>query len=286
MAFYRWILSGALITAGLGIAGTALAADGGPEPWQMNFRDAATPVMEDIVSFHNLLLVIETIIVIVVMVLMLLIIIKFNAKSNPVPSKTTHNTILEVVWTTIPVVVLMIIAVPSMKLLFFMDKAPPDYQMTLKVTGQQWSWSYEYPDEDGLTFDSNIIDDSEIDPAKGHIRLLEVDNRVFIPVDTTIRVLVTANDVIHNWAVPAFGVKMDTVPGRINETWIRVPAKNAGVYRGQCSELCGVGHGYMPIVVEAVSKAAFKSWLVKAKKEHAENRPAPVSVAQKAVAVQ
>ena len=162
-----------------------------------------------------------------------------------------------------------------------MDKAPKEkVEMTLKVIGHQWYWSYEYPDAGNLAFDSNIIPDEEIDASKGQIRLLEVDNRIAIPVDTTIRVLMTSEDVLHNWAVPAFGIKMDTVPGRINESWIRVPAARAGVYRGQCSELCGVNHGYMPIVIEAKSKQDFAKWLDKAKKEFA-NEASPTKVVQK-----
>ncbi len=256
-------------------------AQSGPQPWQMNFRPSATPVMDDIVDFHNLLLVIEVIIVLFVLGLMVYICVKFNAKANPVPSKTTHNSLLEVVWTVIPIIVLIVIAVPSMKLLVFMDKAPKEkVEMTLKVIGHQWYWSYEYPDAGNLAFDSNIIPDEEIDASKGQIRLLEVDNRIAIPVDTTIRVLMTSEDVLHNWAVPAFGIKMDTVPGRINESWIRVPAARAGVYRGQCSELCGVNHGYMPIVIEAKSKQDFAKWLNKAKKEFA-NDASPVKVVRK-----
>ena len=256
-------------------------AQSGPQPWQMNFRPSATPVMDDIIDFHNLLLVIEVIIVLFVLGLMVYICVKFNAKANPVPSKTTHNAFLEVVWTVIPIIILIVITVPSVKLLVFMDKAPKEkVEMTLKVIGHQWYWSYEYPDAGNLAFDSNIIPDEEIDASKGQIRLLEVDNRIAIPVDTTIRVLMTSEDVLHNWAVPAFGIKMDTVPGRINESWIRVPAARAGVYRGQCSELCGVNHGYMPIVIEAKSKQDFAKWLDKAKKEFA-NDASPTKVVQK-----
>ena len=166
----------------------------------------------------------------------------------------------------IPVIILIIIAVPSMKLLFFMDKAPADQvEMTLKVTGHQWYWSYEYVDEGKLSFDSNMIPDEDIDVSKGQVRLLEVDNRVVVPADTTIRLLMTAEDVLHNWAMPSFGIKMDTVPGRINETWFRVPKEKIGVYRGQCSELCGVRHGFMPIVVEVVSKKITRGGLLRQK---------------------
>ena len=216
---------------------------------------------------------------------MVYIVVKFNSKANPKPSKTTHNSFLEVAWTVIPVIILIIIAVPSMKLLFFMDKAPEDQvEMTLKVTGHQWYWSYEYVDEGKLSFDSNMIPDEDIDVSKGQVRLLEVDNRVVVPADTTIRLLMTAEDVLHNWAMPSFGIKMDTVPGRINETWFRVPREKIGVYRGQCSELCGVRHGFMPIVVEVVSKKDYARWLVKAKNEFA-NIVEPTTVAQKQAAI-
>ena len=277
--FYTVLLAAAWLQTGPSFA------QSGPQPWQMDFRPSATPVMDDIIDFHNLLLVIEVIIVLFVLGLMVYICVKFNAKANPVPSKTTHNSLLEVVWTVIPIIVLIVIAVPSMKLLVFMDKAPKEkVEMTLKVIGHQWYWSYEYPDAGNLAFDSNIIPDEEIDASKGQIRLLEVDNRIAIPVDTTIRVLMTSEDVLHNWAVPAFGIKMDTVPGRINESWIRVPAARAGVYRGQCSELCGVNHGYMPIVIEAKSKQDFAKWLDKAKKEFA-NDALPTKVVQKDIIV-
>ena len=273
--FYTVLLAAAWLQTGPSFA------QSGPQPWQMNFRPSATPVMDDIVDFHNLLLVIEVLIVLFVLGLMVYICVKFNAKANPVPSKTTHNAFLEVVWTVIPIIILIVITVPSVKLLVFMDKAPKDkVEMTLKVIGHQWYWSYEYPDAGNLAFDSNIIPDEEIDASKGQIRLLEVDNRIAIPVDTTIRVIMTSEDVLHNWAVPAFGIKMDTVPGRINEAWIRVPAAKAGVYRGQCSELCGVNHGYMPIVIEAKSKQDFAKWLDKAKKEFA-NDASPVKVVRK-----
>ncbi len=273
--FYTVLLAAAWLQTGPSFA------QSGPQPWQMDFRPSATPVMDDIIDFHNLLLVIEVLIVLFVLGLMVYICVKFNAKANPVPSKTTHNVFLEVVWTVIPIIILIVITVPSVKLLVFMDKAPKEkVEMTLKVIGHQWYWSYEYPDAGDLAFDSNIIPDEEIDASKGQIRLLEVDNRIAIPVDTTIRVLMTSDDVLHNWAVPAFGIKMDTVPGRINEAWIRVPAARAGVYRGQCSELCGVNHGYMPIVIEAKSKQDFAKWLIKAKKEFA-NEASPTKVVQK-----
>jgi cytochrome c oxidase subunit 2 len=229
--------------------------------------------MEKITEFHNLLLIVEVAIVVFVLFLMLYIIVKFNSKSNPEPSKTTHNTALEVIWTVVPIVILMVLAVPSMKLLFFMDKAQ-NPEMTLKITGHQWYWSYQYPDNGGFEFESRIIPDDEIKP--GQRRLLEVDNQVVIPVNTEIRLLMTSEDVIHNWAIPSFGVKMDTVPGRTNESWIKVT--KPGVYYGQCSELCGVNHGFMPIAVKVVSKEEFKKWTAKAKKEFAKANNPPVRV--------
>ena len=246
-----------------------------PKPWQMYFQPAATPVMEKIVDFHNLMLVVEVLIVLFVMAIMLIIFVKFNAKANPTPSKTSHHTGLEVIWTVVPIVILIVFAVPSMKLLFFMDKAQ-NPEMTLKVIGHQWYWSYQYPDNGNFEFDSNIVPDDEI---KGdQRRLLEVDNRVVLPVNTKIRVLMTSDDVIHNWAVPAFGIKLDTVPGRTNETWVEIT--KPGTYYGQCSELCGVNHGFMPIAIDAVSKADFKKWVAKAQKEHAkvDDKPAEISV--------
>ncbi len=246
-----------------------------PKPWQMNFQPAATPVMEKITEFHNLLLIIEAAIVIFVLALMLYIVFKFNAKSNPEPSKTTHNTTIEVIWTVVPIVILMVLAIPSMKLLFLMDEGP-EPEMTLKITGHQWYWSYQYPDNGGFNFDSNIIPEEELKP--GQRRLLEVDNQVVLPVNTTVRLLMTSEDVIHNWAIPAFGVKMDTVPGRTNQSWIKV--SKPGVYYGQCSELCGVNHGFMPIAVRVVSKEDFKKWAVKAKKEFAKADDAPVTVVE------
>ena len=253
--------------AGLGDAAAAYAD--APRPWQMGFQEAASPVMERIDSFHDMLLVIIIAIAVFVSALLIYVMVKFNEKANPTPSKTTHNTALEVIWTIVPIIILVVIAVPSFKLLYFMDKTPKP-EMTLKVTGSQWYWSYEYPDFGKIAFDSQMIPDADLKP--GQKRLLEVDNRVVVPVDTDIRVLVTANAVIHAWAVPAFGIKIDSVPGRMNETWMRVT--RPGIYYGQCSELCGINHGFMPIAVEAVSKADFVKWVAKAKvKFKAEKTP-------------
>jgi cytochrome c oxidase subunit 2 len=236
------------------------------KPWQLGFQDPATPVMERLESLHNgELMWIITAVTVFVMVLLLYIIIRFNAKSNPEPSKTSHNTLLEVIWTTIPILILVLIAVPSVKLHYFMNDVPPDADLTLKVTGYQWYWGYEYPDQGVKEYSSNLLRDSAGNPT-GEPRLLAVDNEVVVPVDKVVRVQMTAADVIHAWAVPAFGVKMDAVPGKLNETWFK--ATKTGIFYGQCSELCGVNHGFMPIRVRVVTADEFAAW-VESKKEAA-----------------
>ena len=240
------------------------ALAGVPKPWQTGLQPSATPVMTDITAFHDLLLVIITTIVIFVTCLLLYIMWRFSASRNPQPSRNTHNSLLEVLWTVIPVVILVTIAVPSFKLLYKQDTIPKA-DMTIKAIGHQWYWSYEYPDNGKFTFDAQMVPDDEI--KKGQHRLLETDNAIVLPVNTTIRVIVTADSVIHAWAVPAFGTKIDAVPGRLNETWIKVERK--GTFYGQCSELCGVNHAFMPIKVRVVSKSAFRSWAARAKKKFA-----------------
>lgn len=226
--------------------------------WPHKFQDAATPSMEHITSFHNMMLWIISAIVIFVTGLLLYVMVRFNAKANPVPSTTTHNVMLEVLWTVVPVVILIVIAVPSFKLLFF-EARNPEPDMTIKVIGHQWNWEYEYPDYGDLSFTANIIKDKDIDASKGQIRLLSTDSPVVIPVDTNIVFNVTASDVIHSFAVPAFGIKIDAVPGRLNSTWARVT--KVGTYYGQCSELCGKGHGFMPIEIKVVPKEEFLAWV-------------------------
>ena len=258
-----------------GATGNAFAG-GRSEPWQMGFQPAGSPVMERITEFHNLVLVIEVSIVALVLGLMCYIIVRFNAKANPVPSKTTHNTLLEVVWTVVPLLILIVVAVPSLKLLYYSDRVE-NTEMTLKVTGNQWFWSYTYPDHGGFEFDSVIVPDDEL--KAGQPRLLTVDNEVVLPAETNIRLLFTSADVIHNWGVPSLGLKLDTVAGRISETWVRI--NKQGNYYGMCSELCGVNHGFMPIHIKAVSKADFAQWVETAKKEFARTGgPAPVRVAE------
>ncbi len=257
-----WTLAAFL--GALFIAGAAGAAQ--PEPWQMGFQPAVTPVMEDINSFHNLLLVIITAIAVFVLVLLLYCMIRFNARSNPVASKTTHNTFIEVIWTVVPVLILVAIAIPSFRLLYLQEELP-EADMTIKATGYQWYWGYEYPDHGGFEFLSNMKPDADLEP--GEPRLLATDTKVVVPVDTTVRVVVTAADVIHNWAMPAFGIKMDGVPGRLNETWFR--ANKTGIYYGQCSELCGQRHAFMPIEVHVVSQEDFAAWAEQTQAEFAEN---------------
>lgn len=227
--------------------------------WQMGMQEAATPVAERLHHFHNFLLVIITGIVIFVFSLLLFVMVRFNARANPTPSQTTHNVLLEIVWTVVPVIILITIAVPSFKLLYYMDRTE-NPEMTLKVTGYQWYWGYEYPDHGGVSFTSNMVPGADIDTAKSQIRNLSVDNPLVLPVDTDIQVLVTAADVLHSFAVPSFGIKTDAVPGRTNETWIRI--EKEGTYYGQCSELCGTNHAFMPVEVHAVSKEAFAQWVV------------------------
>lgn len=228
------------------------------KPWELNLQAPATPVMERLENMHNFLLYLIIAISLFVLAVLIYICLRFNRRANPVPSKTTHNTKLEIIWTTIPILILIAIAIPSLRLHYFMQRAV-DPEMTLKVVGYQWYWHYDYPDQGGFGFDSYLKKGNDL--QEGDIRMLAVDNRVVVPVDTTVRVLVTGADVIHSWAVPAFGVKRDGVPGRLNETWFK--ADHLGTFYGQCSELCGVGHGFMPIVVDVVSKEDFQSWAAK-----------------------
>jgi len=238
--------------------GTAIAAQ--PKDGSIGFQEAATPVMEQLVHFHNVwLMTIITVITLFVMVLMAYILFKFNHKRNPIPSKTSHNTAIEIVWTVVPVLILLVMVVPSMKLLYFQDVIP-ESEMTIKVTGNTWNWEYAYPDyEDQVeSFVSNVLEEADA-KAAGKPYLLGTDAPLVVPVNTTVKVLVTSANNLHSFAMPAFGIKMDAVPGRINETWFKVTRE--GTYFGQCSELCGVRHAYMPIEIEVVSKAKFDQWV-------------------------
>ena len=245
-------------------------------PWQMGLQEAYSPVMERMHDFYTLLLIFQIFIVLLVLGLLAYIIYRFNAKKNPVPSRTSHNTLLEVIWTAVPIAMLVVIAIPSIRLLYYSDRTY-DYEMTLKITGHQWYWSYAYPDHGDFEYDSFMIPDDEIDEAKGQVRLLSVDNRVVLPVNTKVQLLITSDDVIHNWAVPSLGLKTDAVPGRINETWVEITRE--GTFYGMCSELCGVNHGFMPIEIQAVSKERFAEWVKEAQEEFADKGAPPVHVA-------
>ena len=255
-------------TGMLSFAISAAAAEGQPSPWQMGLQAAGDERMRDIIGLHTFVLYIITAISLFVLALLVWIAVRFNAKANPTPSATTHNTTLEVLWTIIPVLILVAIAVPSFRLLYFEDVIPAT-DMTVKAIGKQWFWTYEYPDNGNFTFDALIVPDRRSAPIvkDGPPRLLGTNNHVMVPVGKTIRLITTGADVIHSWAIPAFGVKIDAVPGRVNQTWFK--ADKEGIYYGECSELCGARHAFMPITVEVVSQAAFDMWVTEAKTKFA-----------------
>lgn len=260
--------------AGFLIAGSAYAGDGQPSPWQMGFQKAATPIMEQITSFHGYVTIIITVIALFVLALLVYVIARFNERRNPLPSRTSHNTTIEIAWTIVPILILVAIAIPSFRLLFAQYDFPKA-DLTITATGSQWFWTYEYPDQ-GITFDSIMVPDADLKP--GQPRLLTVNNEVVVPVNKNIIVQVKANDVIHDWAVPSFGVKLDAVPGRLQTTWFR--AEREGVYHGQCSELCGRNHAFMPITVRVVSEQEFNDWLAKTKSAQAHEDPNKVASAR------
>jgi cytochrome c oxidase subunit 2 len=276
----RFYVAALLAVMAIAGAGAAWAGYGQPTPWEIGPQESVTPVMDWIVSFHTYLVWVITAIALFVLVLLLIVIFRFNSRANPTPSRTTHNTLLEVAWTVLPILILLTIAIPSFKLLFFQLNTPPA-DLTVKVTGKQWFWSYGYPDNK-FEFDSLMLKDDERkalldkDPKADAPRLLAVDNQMVVPVNKVVRVLVTGADVIHSFSVPSFGIKIDAIPGRLNETWFK--ANREGVYYGQCSELCGRDHAFMPIAVRVVSEQAFAAWLDEAKKKYA-SADAPIAVA-------
>jgi cytochrome c oxidase subunit II len=233
-----------------------------PTPWQIGFQEPATRVMENIEWLHHFLMSIMAAVVALVMFLLAFVCIKFNAKTHPIPNKFTHNVLIEVLWTFIPVVILVIIAIPSFRILEYAEHTPKS-DLTVKVVGYQWYWHYIYPDNGNFEFDSYMIATKDLKP--GQKRLLEVDNRVVIPAGKVVRFLTTSADVIHSFGVPSFGIKIDAIPGRTNETWVKVD--KPGIYYGQCSELCGVNHGFMPIAVEVVPEEVFLQWVADAKQK-------------------
>lgn len=238
-------------------------ATGQPHPWQLGLQQAATPVMDNIIWFHDFLVWLIVAITLFVLALLMVVIVRFNARNNPVPSRTTHNTLIEVAWTVVPVLILVAIAVPSFRLLF-LELHVPKADITIKATGKQWFWTYTYPD-DKFEFDSLLVQDKDL--KKGQPRLLTADNAMVVPVNKVVRVQTTGADVIHSWAVPSFGVKIDAIPGRLNETWFK--AERTGTYYGQCSQLCGRDHAFMPIEVRVVTDREYAAWLADAKKKYA-----------------
>ncbi|WP_369720611.1 MULTISPECIES: cytochrome c oxidase subunit II [unclassified Bradyrhizobium] len=251
----------AMVAAGITLAtgGAAFAELGQPSPWEWHLQGSASPVMDNIVWFHDFLSVLVIVITLFVLALLVAVVVKFNARANPVPSRTTHNTLIEVAWTLVPVLILVGISVPSFRLLF-LELDVPKADLTIKATGKQWYWSYAYPDNGKFEFDSLMAQDKQP-------RLLGVDNEMVVPVNKVVRVQTTGADVIHSFAVPAFGIKIDAIPGRLNETWFK--ATKTGMFYGQCSELCGKDHAFMPIAVRVVSEQDFASWVETAKKKFA-----------------
>ena len=248
-----------LLSAPLLLA-SARAAAAAPRPWEIGLQPAATPVMANIHSFHDAMLILLAAISAFVLALLIYAVVRFNAGANPAPSRTTHNTIVEVVWTVVPVLILIAIAIPSFRLLYF-QRDIPKADMTLKITGNQWNWTYDYPDNGAINFTAFLKPKAEL--QEGQPYLLTTDTSVVVPVNKVVKIIVTASDVIHSWAMPPFGVKIDAVPGRLNEDWFK--AEKEGIFYGQCSELCGKDHAYMPIMLEVVSEADFNAWAAKAR---------------------
>jgi cytochrome c oxidase subunit 2 len=264
----RWLLGLAIVFGAVAMSQVAFAELGQPAPWEYKLQESGSPVMDHIEWFHNWLLAIITVITLFVLGLLIAVMVKFNAKANPVPSRTTHNTLIEVAWTLIPVMILVGIAIPSFRLLF-QELDIPKADITIKATGKQWYWSYAYPDNGKFEYDSLLACDETRTKCQPP-RLLSVDNELVVPVNKIVRVETTGADVIHSFAVPAFGIKIDAIPGRLNETWFQ--ATKVGMYYGQCSELCGKDHAYMPIAVRVVTDQEFATWIEAAKKKYASSR--------------
>jgi len=260
--------------------GSAFAELGQPAPWEFKLQESGSPVMDNITWFHNFLFVLITCITLFVLALLIIVVIKFNARANPVPSRTTHNTLIEVAWTLIPVLILVGIAVPSFRLLF-LQLDVPKADVTIKATGNQWNWTYAYPD-DKIEYTSYMLhDEDRVKLSSPPPRLLGVDHAIVVPVNKVIRVETTGADVIHSFAVPAFGIKIDAIPGRLNETWFK--ATKTGVYYGQCSELCGKDHAFMPIAVKVVTDQEYADWkkCVQSNKDYCIDQPQGKASAQR-----
>jgi len=234
---------------------------GAPRPWEMGMQRSFSPIKDRIIDLHDLVLAIITVITLFVAALLMWVVYRYNAQRNPTPSRTSHNTVLEISWTVIPVLILVIIAIPSFRLIYYQDRTP-DPDMTIKVTGHQWYWEYTYPDQGNLDIESRYVGDDDLKP--GQLRLLDVDNQLVIPVNKKIRILTTSGDVIHSFFIPSFGVQRYAIPGRTIETWLE--ANQIGTFYGECNQICGQNHSQMPISVRALSEADFKTWVDQAKK--------------------
>lgn len=273
----RWMPRAAALAALAAPPAHAASGAGQPVPWGLGLQVGASPIKHEIAWFHDaMLLPIITVITLFVLALLLYVMSRFSAARNPTPSRTTHNATVEILWTVVPILILVVMAIPSFRLLYKQDKAVnPD--MTIKVTGRQWYWQFEYPDHGTFVIDSRIVRDANGNPA-GSPRLLEVDHRMVVPVGATVRTLVAGADVMHSFFVPSLGVQVYSVPGRLNETWFQV--EKEGIYYGQCNQICGTDHAFMPIAIEAVSKARFEQWLQEAKTKYAADpAPRPVELA-------
>ena len=280
---YSYLKRAAGLVGSFGFAGMLFAlmtsplAAQQPTPWQLGFQEAHSPIMEQMVSFHDFLLWVIFAISLFVLLLLLYTIVRFREKANPNPTKTTHNTLIEILWTVIPVLILFVIGFYSLPLLYATDDVT-DADVTVKVIGRQWYWSYEYPDHGDFTFDAFMVPEDEL--KAGQPRLLATDENLVLPVGKKIRVLVTSSDVLHAFAMPALGSKVDAVPGRTNETWFKID--EPGIYYGQCSELCGSGHAFMPLAIQAMPEAEFNAWITKAQARFGESdeelTPRPIRI--------
>jgi cytochrome c oxidase subunit 2 len=264
MRIVKWLLAvvaGFVFSLSAAPAAWAQGVVGAPQPWEMGMQRSYSPIKDRVIELHNEVLVIITLVTLFVGGLLIWVMFRYNSKRNPVPSKTSHNTIIEILWTVVPVLILVVIAIPSFRLIYYQDRTP-DPDMTIKVTGHQWYWEYTYPDQGNLDIESRYVHDEDLKP--GQLRLLAVDNQLVIPVGKKIRILTTSSDVIHSFFIPAFGVQRYAIPGRTIETWME--ADQAGTFYGECNQICGQDHSRMPIAVKAVSEADFEAWVADAKK--------------------
>lgn len=260
-----------LVMTGMGALARAARAQA-PRPWEMDMQPGFSPVKHQIIALHDFVLVVITLITLFVGALLVWVLYRYNAQRNPEPSRTSHNTLIEVLWTVLPILILVVIAIPSFRLLYYEDRTH-DPALTIKVTAHQWYWEYGYPDQGGLDVESRIIPENQLKP--GQMRLLEVDNPLVVPVGKDIRILTTSSDVIHSFFIPSLGVQRYAIPGREIETWVRV--EKPGRYYGECNQVCGMNHSQMPIVVEALSEADFKAWAAKAKAQEQTSEAAPAA---------